>query len=100
MKTISRLELLQGHNEPQQELRMLRAGPITAALDGVDLRCLRLGEVELVGAFVSRSSRRAGPGDTRALTCPWPRRSGARAAAVFWGAAPIGAASDAQSVSR
>jgi D-apionolactonase len=59
VKTISRLERLHGHNEPLQELRMLQAGPITAALDGVDLRYLRLGAVELVRRiYVSVRDRR------------------------------------------
>jgi hypothetical protein len=39
---------LHGSGEPLQELIELRAGPVTAVLDGVDLRYVRLGEVELV----------------------------------------------------
>lgn len=40
--------LLHGSDLPLQDLRWLRAGPLTVALDGVDLRYMSLGEVELV----------------------------------------------------
>jgi D-apionolactonase len=40
--------LLRGTDQPAQELVPLRAGPLTAVLDGVDLRYVKLGEVELV----------------------------------------------------
>jgi hypothetical protein len=46
--TLSREVLLHGRDEPLQQLRTLRAGPLTAALDGVDLRYVRRGEEELV----------------------------------------------------
>jgi D-apionolactonase len=42
------LRLLHGTDDPLQELRLLRAGPMTAALDGVDLRYLTIGDRELV----------------------------------------------------
>jgi hypothetical protein len=48
MRTASRNVVLHGVDEPLAELRLLRAGPLTAALDGVDLRYVKLGEVELV----------------------------------------------------
>jgi hypothetical protein len=44
----SRLRLLHGTDEPLQEPVALRAGPLTAVLDGVDLRYVRLGDTELV----------------------------------------------------
>ncbi|MBV9605654.1 MAG: hypothetical protein JO027_11120, partial [Solirubrobacterales bacterium] len=40
--------LLHGHDAPPQELRTVRAGPLSAVLDGVDIRYVRLGDVELV----------------------------------------------------
>jgi D-apionolactonase len=40
--------LLVGHDEPPTPRRLLRAGPLTAELDGVDLRYVRLGDVEIV----------------------------------------------------
>jgi D-apionolactonase len=46
--TMTRNLLLHGRDEPLQELRPLRAGPLQAMLDGVDLRYVRLGEIELV----------------------------------------------------
>jgi D-apionolactonase len=48
MHTISQQLVLRGSEEPAQELVSLRAGPLIAALDGVDLRYVRLGGVELV----------------------------------------------------
>jgi len=42
------LALVHGRDVPLQQLRWLRAGPLMAALDGVDLRYIRLGQVELV----------------------------------------------------
>src|ERR1700743_788582 len=46
--TLSSLVALHGRAEPLQAPTPLRAGPLTAALDGVDLRYVRVGEVELV----------------------------------------------------
>jgi len=46
--TIPPLELVHGRDVPLQQLRWLNAGPLTAALDGVDLRYVRLGDIELV----------------------------------------------------
>lgn len=48
MATMTRDLLVHGRDEPLQELRPLRAGPLRAMLDGVDLRYVRLGELELV----------------------------------------------------
>ncbi len=42
------LSLWHGVDQPPQELRRLRAGPLTCALDGVDLRYVRAGGVEVV----------------------------------------------------
>ncbi len=47
MRTISPLELVHGRNEPLQQLRWLRAGPLMVALDRVDLRYIKLDQVEL-----------------------------------------------------
>jgi D-apionolactonase len=44
----SRNVLLHGADDPPQELVTLRAGPLAAALDGVDLRYVRAGDVEIV----------------------------------------------------
>ena len=46
--TPDRLRLLHGTEAPLQELRPLRAGPVTLLLDGIDLRYLRVGDTELV----------------------------------------------------
>lgn len=48
MNQDDRYRLLRGSAEPPSELRTLRAGPVTALLDGVDLRYVRIGHVELV----------------------------------------------------
>ena len=48
MATPDDLITVHGSPAPLQELITLRAGPVTAVLDGVDLRYVRLGEVELV----------------------------------------------------
>jgi hypothetical protein len=48
MHTIPQPLVLHGRDEPAQELVPLRAGPLTAMLDGVDLRYVRLGGIELV----------------------------------------------------
>lgn len=48
MATTTRNLLLHGRDEPPQALRSLRAGPLSVMLDGVDLRYVRLGELELV----------------------------------------------------
>lgn len=40
--------LLHGVDAPPQELRMLRAGPLSVALDGIDLRYVRAGTTEVV----------------------------------------------------
>jgi hypothetical protein len=42
------LRTLHGTDEPLQELRPLRAGPVSLFLDGIDLRYLRIGGTELV----------------------------------------------------
>ena len=43
-----RLRLLHGTDVPFADMRLLRAGPATVLLDGVDLRYLRIGGTELV----------------------------------------------------
>jgi hypothetical protein len=48
MHAISRQLILHGRDESVQELLPLRAGPLTAMLNGVDLRYVQLGDVELV----------------------------------------------------
>jgi hypothetical protein len=45
---VTDLRLLHGTDEPLQELRPLRAGPVSLSLDGIDLRYLRIGGIELV----------------------------------------------------
>jgi hypothetical protein len=42
------MQRLHGRDDPPPELRWLRAGPLDVALDGPDLRYVRLGELELV----------------------------------------------------
>src|SRR5579875_1460058 len=44
----TRYELWYGRDEPPRETRTLRAGPVSAQLDGGDLRYVRVGAVELV----------------------------------------------------
>ncbi len=46
--TPGRLRLLHGTDAPFADMRLLRAGPATVLLDGVDLRYLRIGGTELV----------------------------------------------------
>jgi hypothetical protein len=46
--TAARYTLLHGTIEPPAELRVLRAGPVTALLDGIDVRYVRIGSTELV----------------------------------------------------
>jgi D-apionolactonase len=47
MKTFARYEIWHGKDEPPTESHELRAGPLTAVLEGADLRHIRLGGVEL-----------------------------------------------------
>lgn len=42
------LQLLHGSDSPIPEMRVLRAGPVSMLLDGVDLRYLKIGGTELV----------------------------------------------------
>jgi D-apionolactonase len=44
----SRFEILYGRDEPPVETRMLRAGPLTAELEGIDLRYVSVQGVEIV----------------------------------------------------
>jgi hypothetical protein len=44
----SRFEIRSGRDEPPPETRELRAGGLTAQLEGIDLRYVRLGDVEIV----------------------------------------------------
>jgi hypothetical protein len=46
--TDARNALLRGATEPPARLRTLRAGPLTAQLDGIDLRYVRVGATELM----------------------------------------------------
>lgn len=46
--TPDRLRLLHGTDAPLADMRVLRAGPVTLLLDGIDLRYLRIGGTELV----------------------------------------------------
>ena len=46
--TLDRLRLLHGTDAPFADMRLLRAGPATVLLDGIDLRYLRIGGTELV----------------------------------------------------
>ena len=48
MTTATRLRLLHGSDAPLAQMKILRAGPVTMLLDGVDLRYLRIGGTELV----------------------------------------------------
>jgi hypothetical protein len=47
-RVLTAYELLYGRNEPPPQRTALRAGPLTAFLEGADLRDLRYGGVELV----------------------------------------------------
>src|SRR2546425_723196 len=47
MRTLPRYEVWYGRDEPPVETHELRAGPVTAVLEGADLRHVRLGGVEL-----------------------------------------------------
>ena len=44
----TRLQLLHGRDERPAELRELRAGPVTAQLEGIDLRYVSIGSMELL----------------------------------------------------
>ncbi len=44
----NRLQMLHGSDSPIPEMRVLRAGPVSLLLDGVDLRYLRIGDTELI----------------------------------------------------
>ncbi len=46
MREPSRFQIWYGRDEPPVEPRELRAGPLTALLDGIDLRYVRVGNVE------------------------------------------------------
>jgi hypothetical protein len=48
MRTLTRYQLLYGVDKPQTETYELRAGPVTALLDGIDLRYVKLGSLEMV----------------------------------------------------
>ncbi|MGC2399618.1 MAG: hypothetical protein WA510_07540, partial [Acidobacteriaceae bacterium] len=47
-RTLTAYELWYGRNEPPPQRTALRAGSLTAFLEGSDLRDLRFGRVELV----------------------------------------------------
>ncbi len=48
MNTLSEYQLWYGVDRPPSETRELRAGPLVALLDGIDLRYIRLGSLETV----------------------------------------------------
>ncbi len=48
MKTFERYQLWHGTDQPPVEIHELRAGPLTAVLEGADLRHIRLGAIEVV----------------------------------------------------
>lgn len=48
MGELSRYQVWYGRDEPPVERRELRAGPLTMELEGIDLRYVRLGDVEIV----------------------------------------------------
>jgi hypothetical protein len=48
MRSLTEYELLHGIAEPPPETREIRAGPLIGILDGIDLRYLRFGRLELV----------------------------------------------------
>ena len=48
MRSFTPFELWYGRDEPPVETRLLRAGPVTALLEGRDLRFVRVGGVEVV----------------------------------------------------
>jgi hypothetical protein len=48
MRTLTTYQLWHGVDSPPATLLELRAGPVTAQLDGIDLRYVRLGSLELV----------------------------------------------------
>jgi hypothetical protein len=48
MRSFTPFELWYGRDEPPVETRLLRAGPVTALLEGQDLRFVRAGGVEIV----------------------------------------------------
>ena len=48
MRTLSTYQLWYGHDRQPSEIRELRAGPVTALLDGIDLRYVKSGSKEIV----------------------------------------------------
>lgn len=48
MRTFSQYQLWHGHDDPPPEAHEVRAGPLTAMLEGPDLRGARIGAVELI----------------------------------------------------
>ena len=48
MHTLSERQLWYGVDKQPSETRELRAGPVTALLDGIDLRYVRIGSLEVV----------------------------------------------------
>ena len=47
-RTIPPLAVVHGRNVPLQRLHWLNTGPLTVALDGIDIRYVKLGDLELV----------------------------------------------------
>lgn len=48
MRSLSQFQVLYGVDRPRAETHELHAGPVTALLDGIDLRYVRLGSLEMV----------------------------------------------------
>ena len=48
MRTLTERQLWYGVDKPPPETRELNAGPVTALLDGIDLRYVRIGSLEVV----------------------------------------------------
>ncbi len=48
MRSLSQFQVLYGVDRPQAETHELHAGPVRALLDGIDLRYVRLGSLEMV----------------------------------------------------
>ena len=56
---VARSRLLRGADEPAPPMRTLRAGPVTALLDGCDLRYVRIGRTELARRIYAASRKKA-----------------------------------------
>ena len=59
-RALTAYELWYGRNEPPPQRTALRAGPLTAFLEGADLRDLRFGGVELCAGCILPCAMRTG----------------------------------------